>query len=215
VRRPKPDKPKSTAAGGKKKTASADDDGLAEAIGSMSVGSNTRPATVSEPPALKSPPVPESDTFSKTMITVPAVLHLWDRVQGFFVEEGEIEARVLQRTDEPFCFFLTAWSAENGQMLAHRIVPGLMQRWAPAVWALTWNHTGSSGDQTSWCFKFQSQVGFDSFQTEFTKRLWETLNRISWEKIKVSKGGRSEVMILTFCAGRRAVLCSKFKCGGC
>ncbi|KAI0032040.1 VID27 cytoplasmic protein [Vararia minispora EC-137] len=177
--RPKPEKPKSKPAGKKKKTVPVDDGGLSDAMGSLSVVSDTRTPSVSEPTTVRSP-APEEDPSAKTLVSAPAILHLWDRQQGYFVEEGEFDAKIVQRIDEPFCYFMTAWSTESGQLLAHRIVPGLMQRWSPHLWALTWNYTSSTGDQSSWCFRFQSQE-------EFTKRLWETLNRTPWEKMKAEE----------------------------
>jgi hypothetical protein len=114
-----------------------------------------------------------------------AELFLWDRDEGFFVREAAVSAKIVQRKGVNFSFFLTATS-EDGQVLAHRITSQMMQRWSPATWSLTWNNVNESGNQSSWCLRFESHESFEDFRAEFTKRAWEGLNQTSWDKVKVS-----------------------------
>ncbi|KAI0318699.1 VID27 cytoplasmic protein-domain-containing protein [Amylostereum chailletii] len=183
---PAPPKPKGKASG-KKKAAGGSAD-LSEAMGSLAVGSSSAVPVSASPPSSPSRPLAVSspDPSLKTLLDEEAELYIWDRSQGFFILEAEVVAKVVQRTDAPFSYFLTASNAD-GQMLAHRIVSGLMQRWSAPMWSLTWNHMSHTGDQSSWCLKFKSQDAFDAFQEEFTKRLWETLHQSSWEKVKADE----------------------------
>ena len=118
------------------------------------------------------------------IIDEQAELFLWDRDEGYFVREASVSANIVQRTGAKFLFFLTATSQE-GQVLAHRITSQMMQRWSPATWSLTWNNVNESGNQSSWCLRFESQGSFEDFRAEFTKCAWENLNEMSWDKVKV------------------------------
>jgi VID27 PH-like domain len=109
---------------------------------------------------------------------------LWVRDKGFFVREAVVSAKIVRRKGANFSFFLTATSQE-GQVLAHRITSQMMQRWSPATWSLTWNNVNESGNQSSWCLRFESHESFELFCAEFTKRAWESLNQTSWDKVKV------------------------------
>jgi hypothetical protein len=113
-----------------------------------------------------------------------AELFLWDRDEGYFVREASVSAKIVQRKGAKFLFFLTA-ASQDGQVLAHRITSQMMQRWSPATWSLTWNNVNESGNQSSWCLRFESQEAFEDFRAEFTKRAWENLNETSWDKVKV------------------------------
>jgi hypothetical protein len=118
------------------------------------------------------------------IIDEKAELFLWDRDEGYFVREASVSTKIVQRKGAKFLFFLTATSQEE-QVLAHRITSQMMQRWSPATWSLTWNNVNESGNQSSWCLRFESQESFEDFRAEFTKRAWENLNETSWDKVKV------------------------------
>ena len=151
-------------------------------MSTMGLATSTEPAN--SPPA-PAPGAALDDPSLETVLEVPAILLFWDRSLQAYGEEGTVAARIIKLKDEPFHYFLTASDAENGQMLAHRVASNLMARWHAPMWALSWNHVSDAGDQNSWCLRFQSQEGFDQFQEEYTKKLWETLNETPWEKIKV------------------------------
>lgn len=119
-----------------------------------------------------------------------AELFLWDRDEGYFVREAAVVAKIVRRKDAKFSVFLTATS-QVGQVLAHRVSSQMMQRWSPTTWSLTWNNVNESGNQSSWCLRFESQESFENFQVEFTKRAWESLNQTSWDKVKVCEANFS------------------------
>ena len=131
-----------------------------------------------------SPTTNTPDSSLEVIIDEKAELFLWDRDEGYFVREASVSAKIVQRRGAKFLFFLTATSQE-GQVLAHRITSQMMQRWSPATWSLTWNNVNESGNQSSWCLRFESQDSFEDFRAEFTKRAWENLNEMSWDKVKV------------------------------
>lgn len=182
-----PDRPSSSpkppqASGKKKKLVShGDEEDLTAAMSSMALPEQSETADA----ASSESDLPVHDPPLEILLEEPATLLIWDRLERAYAEEGAVVAKIAKLKDEPFRYFITAWNAESGQMLAHRISSNLMARWAAPMWALTWNHVSQAGDQNSWGLHFQSQDGFDRFQEEFTKKLWETLNETSWEKIKV------------------------------
>jgi hypothetical protein len=146
-------------------------------------------SSVKKKDGVKSPQSPTSPGTSDPSLEViteeKAELFLWERDEGYFVREATVSARIVWRKGANFAFFLTATS-QAGQVLAHRISSQMMQRWSAATWSLTWNNINESGNQSSWCLRFESQEAFEDFRAEFTKRAWETLNQISWDKVKVS-----------------------------
>lgn len=125
-----------------------------------------------------------SDPSLEVIIDEKAELFLWDRDEGYFVLEAAVFAKIVQRKDAKFSFFLTATS-QVGQVLAHRVSSQMMQRWSPQTWSLTWNNVNENGNQSSWCLRFESQQAYEDFQIEFTKCAWESLNQSSWNKVKV------------------------------
>ncbi|KAH9999878.1 VID27 cytoplasmic protein [Russula vinacea] len=140
--------------------------------------------------ATKSPQSPASSSNSdpslEVLIDEKAELFLWDRSEGYFVLEAAVFARIVQRKGANYSFFLTSTSQE-GQLLAHRVSSQMMQRWSPATWSLTWNNVNESGNQSSWCLRFESQEAFEGFRAEFTKRAWESSNQTSWDKVKADE----------------------------
>ena len=137
-----------------------------------------------------------------------AELFLWDRDEGYFVREAAVVAKIVRRKDAKFSAFLTATS-QVGQVLAHRVSSQMMQRWSPTTWSLTWNNVNESGNQSSWCLRFESQESFENFQVEFTKRAWESLNQTSWDKVKVCEANFSWLTDTYYFAGRRAGICNQ------
>jgi VID27 PH-like domain len=137
---------------------------------------------------VKSPQSPASsgtsDPSLEVIIEEKAELFLWERDEGYFVREAAVSTRIVRRKGANFTFFLTA-TGQEGQVLAHRVSSQMMQRWSAATWSLTWNNLNESGNQTSWCLRFESQEAFEDFRAEFTKRAWESLNQTSWDKVKV------------------------------
>ncbi|KAI0068735.1 VID27 cytoplasmic protein [Artomyces pyxidatus] len=174
----------------KKKAASKDDASLSEAMRGLHVKSSSKTSQPPSNPPTQSPSASASppDPLLKTHTDVQAEIFLWSKEHQYFTREveGEVSAKILQRTDTPFAYFLTASTAE-GQLLAHRITSDLNQRWSPATWSITWNHMSDTGNQSSWCLRFLSQTDFEDFQVELTKRLWETLHQTSWEKVKTDE----------------------------
>jgi VID27 PH-like domain len=138
----------------------------------------------------QSPTAPASsstlDISLHVIIDQRAELFLWNRDDGFFVREAAVSAKIVQRKDASFSFFLTA-TGQEGQLLAHRISSQMMQRWSPATWSITWNNVNENGNQSSWCLRFESHESFELFRAEFTRRAWESLNQTSWDKVKVAR----------------------------
>ncbi|VDB85414.1 unnamed protein product [Peniophora sp. CBMAI 1063] len=160
-----------------------EEEDLTAAMNSMGVSPQREPSDAPSTHAAAEP-VPDDDPSLETLLAEPATLLFWDRSVMGYGEEGIVTAKIVALKDEPFHYFLIASSAETGQMLAHKISSSLIPRWHAPMWALSWNHVSDAGDQNSWCLHFQSQDGFDRFQEEFTKKVWETLNGTPWEKIK-------------------------------
>jgi hypothetical protein len=144
-----------------------------------SVKGNDSPKSPQSPASLST-----SDPSLEVVIDEKAELFLWDRNEGYFVREAAVFAKIVRRKDAKFSFFLTATS-QVGQVLAHRVSSQMMQRWSPQTWSLTWNTVNESGNQSSWCLRFESQQAYEGFQVEFTRCAWESLNQTSWDKVKV------------------------------
>jgi VID27 PH-like domain len=161
--------------------------------------------------ATKSPQSPASSSNSdpslEILIDEKAELFLWDRSEGYFVLEAAVFARIVQRKGANYSFFLTSTSQE-GQLLAHRVSSQMMQRWSPATWSLTWNNVNESGNQSSWCLRFESQEAFEGFRAEFTKRAWESSNQTSWDKVKVKQCEFTTWQTHVIFAGRRTGICN-------
>ena len=114
-----------------------------------------------------------------------AELHLWDKESSNFVKQGDVIARVARNLSAgQYDFWLIA-SAEEGQVLAHKISSDMNQRLAPRVLSFTWNNISDSGEANSWCLRFEEEEVFEDFQRAFSRALWEGLNHIPWEKAKV------------------------------
>jgi hypothetical protein len=150
----------------------------------------TKKSSAKAKDAPRSPQSPASSSNSdpslEVIIDEKAELFLWDRSEGYFVLEAAVFARIVQRKGANYSFFLTATSQE-GQVLAHHVSSQMMQRWSPATWSLTWNNVNESGNQSSWCLRFESQEAFEGFRAEFTKRAWESTNQTSWDKVKADE----------------------------
>ncbi|THH19864.1 hypothetical protein EW146_g1400 [Bondarzewia mesenterica] len=183
-----PPPPKNARKGsGKKKASSKDQESLTSAMQSLSVDSKAKSAQTSNEPAAVSPTSAQStsdpDTSFADLADESAELFYWERESQHFIGQGDVHAKIVQRTSEKFDFWLTA-SDEEGQVLVHRISSDMMQRWSPVTWSLTWNHMSDNGTQDSWCLRFTSQETYEEFQLEFTKRLWESLHKVPWAKAK-------------------------------
>ncbi|CCM01608.1 uncharacterized protein FIBRA_03668 [Fibroporia radiculosa] len=121
-----------------------------------------------------------------SLIAEPAELHLWDRIDGYFLKQADVIAHIAQKpSDGAFNFWLGATTREGGtQLLAHTIQSEMNHRWATKLRSFTWNNQNEKGEQSSWCLRFETSEGFERFQSMFTRALWEGLNHQSWEKAK-------------------------------
>ncbi|KAI0638167.1 VID27 cytoplasmic protein [Trametes polyzona] len=125
-----------------------------------------------------------SDPDMPALATELAELHLWEKVQGQFIKQADVTARVAKNpAGGQYDYWLVA-STDEGQVLAHRISSEMNQRWSSRVLSLTWNNISDNGVGNSWCLRFDTQEAFDEFQRAFTRALWETMNQYPWEKAK-------------------------------
>ncbi|KAA1466428.1 VID27 cytoplasmic protein [Dentipellis sp. KUC8613] len=185
---PPPPKTKGKGKGTSRKTSSKDADDLSSAMRGMSVNpspagpsaSPTNPKPASSPKKAKSA---VDDIFETLVEEDEAGLYLWDREQNKFVGQEIVTARIVQRTDANFNYWLTSTNEER-QILAHRVTSDIMPRFTPSSWTFSWNYMGPGNTQTTWCLTFISQNAYDGFQAELTKRVWETLHQQPWSKAK-------------------------------
>ncbi|KAI0723285.1 VID27 cytoplasmic protein [Earliella scabrosa] len=125
-----------------------------------------------------------TDPSMPSLFAEQAELHLWDKESSNFVKQGDVIARVARNLSAgQYDFWLIA-SAEEGQVLAHKISSDMNQRLAPRVLSFTWNNISDSGEANSWCLRFEEEEVFEDFQRAFSRALWEGLNHIPWEKAK-------------------------------
>jgi hypothetical protein len=184
VFRPLQKKTSKTKTSPKGKTAakkSTDEAELTNAMKSLAVSPKKPPtSSTSSPkrPVVKSP----VDDFP-LLASEEAELHFWDTKHGYFSKQADGTAKIVKRPNAGYEYWLIA-STEEGQLLTHKINTEMNQRWSSKMYSLTWNNF-SEKTQTSWCFRFLDEQAFVTFQTAFTKALWETLHQTSWEKSKV------------------------------
>ncbi|KZT20359.1 VID27 cytoplasmic protein [Neolentinus lepideus HHB14362 ss-1] len=118
------------------------------------------------------------------VIEAEAEVYIWNVQDEQFDHVGDGVARIVQRSQ--YEYFLIGATSQS-QLLAHRIVPEINQRWAKKVQSLTWNAVSDSGDQSSWCFRFLDDETYEAFKAMFSKVLWESLHHTSWDKMKVDE----------------------------
>lgn len=172
---------------------------------------STQSATASTP---SEPPAPEPSSPSYPANLPPAIsearaeLYLWDKPKGYFTKVDDVLARLVKADDgAEYVYWLTA-AGQGGQVLAHTVSSDMNQRWSAKVQSLTWNNQSSSGEQTSWCFRFATLEDFENFQSEFTKVHWETLHRYPWGKMRVGyRSVRFYWVGLNCTSGGRAAVC--------
>ncbi|EPQ59431.1 VID27-domain-containing protein [Gloeophyllum trabeum ATCC 11539] len=111
-------------------------------------------------------------------------LYWWNTNTEMFDIECEGVLRIVQRSQ--FDYFLVA-ASDKSQVLAHKIVPEINQRWSRKVNSLTWNAVSESGAQSSYCFRFLTVDAYERFSAAFTRALWESLHQFSWDKMKADE----------------------------
>ena len=148
------------------------------------------PEPVPEPAPAPAPAQSEAVIASSMpyLVSVPAQLYLWNVEKSFYeqqAEDVEIAARIIQPDKaRPYDYWLAAISSD-GQFLGHHIDSELNQRYATKALSVTWNHVSDAGRQSSWCFRFLNEEDYNVFVAACTKALWETLNQLPYDKIKV------------------------------
>lgn len=132
------------------------------------------------------PPPLAQATASPALIDRSAELFLWDKDDGHFLKQDDIIASIVKRPSGTFDYWLSARTLEGQQLLAHKLRTDLNVRWSVKLASLTWNHVGSDGLISSWCFKFLNLEDYEAFRSAYAQFSYESLNSISWEKTKVS-----------------------------
>lgn len=185
---PAPKRKERTSSRTKSASTSIDESSLAGTMDKLTVTVASESTANNPPESAKPKTAAASDNSGlPSLIAEPAGLHLWNREGGFFVHRGNVTARISQNpAGGPFEFWLLA-SSEEGQVLAHKITSDMNQRWSAKVLSLTWNYVSDSGVQSSWCLSFETADAFSNFQFLFSKVLWESLNKYSWEKAKADE----------------------------
>ena len=125
-------------------------------------------------------------TGSPALIERPAELFLWDKDDGHFLKQHDIIASIVKRPSGTYDYWLSASTPDGQQLLAHKVHTDLNVRWSSKLASLTWNHVGSDGLISSWCFKFFEEEDYKAFQAAYAQFSYEALNSMSWEKTKVS-----------------------------
>lgn len=166
------------------------------------------PATMKRPPssppkasAASTPPEPPAQPESSqsttasggssqedlppAIVTLEAELYLFNHETGAFALQANVVARIVQPEDVgPYTYFLVTTTPDT-RILAHRVASEMNSRFSTRVNSFTWNHESESGLQTSWCLRFGDLADMETFKLAYSKALYETLNRLPWEKIKV------------------------------
>ncbi|KAH7914180.1 VID27 cytoplasmic protein-domain-containing protein [Hygrophoropsis aurantiaca] len=181
----KPTKSKGKAANRKPQQEYTDPEELSEAMGNLSVGSNTSQPRIS--PRAVAPPKNKASFASASLPTITAQeahLFKWDfDAEGFVNEHDDlIVFKIVERTSGDYNFWLIA-TAEEGDLLAHKITSDMNQRWAQKTLSLTWNYN-NGGQQESWACSFQTNDGFLASKDVFMRCVWETLHRTPFNKVK-------------------------------
>lgn len=113
-----------------------------------------------------------------------AELYIWDPEQESFRHNGIVKARITQRKDEDYVYWLMG-SNDTGLLLAHRISSNMNQRLSSKMRSLTWNHLGDNGSQSSWLLRFETDEAFANALEVFTQCMWQTHHLVPWSKAKV------------------------------
>jgi hypothetical protein len=121
------------------------------------------------------------------LIERPAELYLWDKDDGHFLKQHDIIASIVKRPSGEYDYWLSARTSDGQQLLAHKLRTDLNVRWSSKLASLTWNHVGSDGLISSWCFKFFNEEDYKAFQAAYAQSSYESLNSISWTKTKVDE----------------------------
>ncbi|EJF61218.1 VID27 cytoplasmic protein [Dichomitus squalens LYAD-421 SS1] len=163
--------------GSRKATGSQSESAPAEIVATGSSSPQQSPKGKKAVPREPEPEMP-------SLFAGPGELFLWDKEHAQFEKQADVVARVAQHpTGGPYDYWLVA-SADEGQLLAHRVSSDMNQRLAPRVLSFTWNYIDESGAANSWCLRFDTQDVFEEFQRAFSQALWEGLNQLPWGKAK-------------------------------
>ena len=154
---------------------------VSEKSGSSSQPPSSHAETETHPSITHAPSMPVP-----TIITKRAELYLWDQEDGHFLKQDDIDASITRPTEASYDFYITAVTLEGQQLLSHKLTSDLNSRWSNKLSSFTWNHMSSKGVQSSWCFKFENFEDYKEFQEAHGGCLYESLNRASWEKARVS-----------------------------
>lgn len=114
-------------------------------------------------------------------------LYHWEETQNNVVEfvlQGIVEANIAKR-GQGFDYYLCVSNEEQGVILQHAFDSSMNPKYAPKMPSFTWNYY-REGDPShgSWALKFHTDEDFSRFRAMFQRCVWETLNQISFDKVK-------------------------------
>lgn len=146
------------------------------------------PSSPSQKKAVKSSPAKAKvvSTYAATIVEVDAQFFKWDgEVDGFVsAHDGILQAKLVERTSNDYNYWLVA-TAEEGDLIVHKIASDMNFRWSQKTQSLTWNYY-VNGRYDSWALQFTSDEDYESFKTVSARAAWEALHRTPFDKIKVS-----------------------------
>lgn len=157
------------------------------AEGQRGTSPNKMPIVIDEEDAMPEQRNTADDAFMNNMNVVfeeEAVLYLWDLDAADFRNDGVVIARITEQKDANFTYWLTA-SNPHGLVLAHRITSDMNQKFSTKMRSITWNHLGDNGSQSSWLFRFDTELDYARLKDAYTQVMWQSLHRVAWGKIKV------------------------------
>ncbi|KAH7920171.1 VID27-domain-containing protein [Leucogyrophana mollusca] len=187
---PAPTKAKGKAVNRQPHKGHTDPEALSEAMGNLSVGNSSvtqsppRSSTTTRVPKTKAP---FQSASLPAMTAQEGHLFKWDfDAEGFVNERDDLLViKIVERTNGDYNYWLMA-TADDGDVVAHKITSDMNPRWAQKTLSLTWNYN-NNGQHESWACSFQTTEAFVAFKQAFMSCTWEALHRSPFSKVKADE----------------------------
>ncbi|KDN51969.1 VID27-domain-containing protein [Tilletiaria anomala UBC 951] len=144
----------------------------------------SKPQVPAEPSKDAMPPSFPGESAETVSLSAVADLYLYDEATGLFMnQQKNAQAKVIHAGQ--FLYWLTVSGPER-HWLSQRVGAEMNINFALDNLSAVWNYftEGPSRDCYSWLLRFYKREDYESFQSGFSRCLWETLNEESWGKMK-------------------------------